>query len=120
MAEQRTIVNNLRKDMYSMTITDVSRKYSEFKNEYPKMFEYLTSTPPDAIDNAMLEQMFCLKERMQNSNMDKFDSDVVIGEILGKQYVYSLQGIQEPSQSEKLRALDKLRYKNKLDQEKGK
>lgn len=111
MAQFRHDIHNLLKDMETLTFGQINDKYSDLKEKCPKLFEYITTNEKNNIDMNILEQMLSLKERLDTNTIDKFQSDLILGETLGKKYIYTMDSVEEPSVEQKKQAVQKLMYK---------
>lgn len=101
---------DIRLDMENMTGRELSDKYNEFKEKYPKLYEYVTTSINDEYDEGLLEKMLVVKTNIDNGTMNKLSGEVVFGEILAKKYIYT--HIDEPSLEEKKIALEKIIKRN--------
>ena len=104
-------INEIRQKLSTSTKNDLEQEYKDFFDMYPKLFEYIITTQDHEFDMNMVKLMLSTKRRLDNGELDKFSCDLIIGEHLGKEFVYSLPGIDEPSIDDKKRAVSEITFR---------
>lgn len=63
---------------------EFEKKYAEFAERYPKLFQGACS---DVLDISQLKQMLQLRERVQNNSISLYDASAVVGQKMFDKYV---------------------------------
>ncbi len=77
-------------DSKKMTKLELEKKYEKFIELYEPLFKRASTLSPDLYDDDIktLKMMLKTKDDKDNGVIDKFHSDVYIGNTLGNKYVY--------------------------------
>ena len=99
-------VKKLRHDCVYLKESEIESKYSEFKDNFPKLY-YTTLTPN--FNMTMLENMLKFRNKAEQENIPDLVRDVTIGEEMAKKYLYPVVG--EPTVEQKKKAAKKVAQK---------
>lgn len=93
-------------DNLSLTPDQLTEKYKDFKQSFPKLFQIASETTN--IDESMriLDMMLANREKQKDGTLSKTNSDMVVGNQLGKKFIYPITGM--PTQKEFTRATKKI------------
>jgi hypothetical protein len=76
-------VANLKAD--GRTVAEIEEQLPEFKRDYPYLFEMIAEN--DTYDEANLNTMLSMLERMGNGNLNHHQATVIVGERLASKYI---------------------------------
>jgi len=116
----KTNFNGVIRDAKNCNIQELELKYSEFKNKFEKLYliaidAVFTGKVQEAINK--LDIMLKARNDMQSGKVSKLHTDMMVGNMLGKQYIYPLT--QTPSQEDYNRALKQITKKEQELLEEG-
>lgn len=103
------------KDCQTLTRNVLDKKYEKLRNLYPKIYNMAIDS---VVNNNVQESTNNLKmflktlEDINNKKISKENADMLIGNQLGKEYIYPITGT--PTQEDYTRAVKKIKkeYKN--------
>ena len=67
------------------TLAEIEEQLPEFKRDHPYLFEMITEN--DTYDEASLNTMLRMLDRMGNGNMNHHQATVIVGERLASKYI---------------------------------
>ena len=67
------------------TVAEIEEQLPEFKRDYPYLFEMIAEN--DTYDEANLNTMLSMLERMGNGNLNHHQATVIVGERLASKYI---------------------------------
>lgn len=93
-------------DTKKLTSKQIETKYMKFKEIFPKLYEMaINNEGQKSIDT--LSMMLKITEKKQEGKLNTFESNLAVGEELGKKYIYNKVGYQ-PSKEDYIRAISML------------
>lgn len=106
--------NGIIRDSKDMNSTDLEAKYLKFKESNGKLYDMaIDSVATGKVQEtfAMLQIMINARNNMQNGKISKFNTDIFIGNELGKKYIYPKTNT--PSTEDYKKAIDQIKEKIK-------
>lgn len=109
--------NGVIKNAKDMNIRELEIKYASFKESFSKLYEIaIESVATGKIQEAhdMLQMMLKARAGMQEGRTSKLTTDMLVGNQLGKKYIYPKTNV--PSENDYKKAFETI--KQKVDQDK--
>ena len=101
------------RDVRILDSNDLELKYTEFKKDNDKLYSMainsvVTGTVQESVKK--LKVMLAARENMNQGKISKLNTDMLIGNMLGKEYIYPKT--QNPSNEDYIRAINTIKKKD--------
>jgi len=96
--------SNLISDLDNLTLEEVEKKYSEFRIDFPKVYDLCLNSDSTTLPNLRL--MLKIREEVKTNSKSEIEANVQVSEFFAKKYVYPKTG--EPSLERKKEAIQKI------------
>jgi hypothetical protein len=104
--------NNIIRDTRVLNSTELDMKYSKFKTDFEKLYNMAI----DSVVNGKVQEnigklnmMLQARENMLSGKVSKLNTDMFVGNQLGKEFIYPLT--ETPSNEDYKKAIDKIKKK---------
>ncbi len=107
-----TSFNGIIRDAKELSVGELEIKYADFKEANNKLYEMaIDSVTKDTVQETlkMLKMMLTARDKMKNGTATKLNTDIFVGNELGKKYIYPKTN--KPSAADFKQALDKINEK---------
>jgi hypothetical protein len=100
---------SIANDNMTLTPDELNEKYKDFKQSFPKLFQIASETTNVNESMRILDMMLVNREKQKDGTLSKTNSDMVVGNQLGKEFIYPITGM--PTQKEFTQATKKIMKK---------
>lgn len=110
----RDIINDSKK----LNSAQLETKYKTFKTDIEPLYNMaIHSVATNSVDKSLhkLDMMLNARESMNSGRTDKLTTDMLVGNQLGKEYIYPV--VENPSSSDYKRAVDLIKKKDAIKEE---
>jgi len=101
--------NGVIRDCRNLSKEELDSRYVTFKTHFEKLYDMaIYSVAQDKVQDSLrkLDMMLIARENMKSGRVNKLNTDMFVGNQLGKEFIYPLTA--NPSSNDYKRAVEKL------------
>jgi hypothetical protein len=109
-SEITRLIKEILADSKKMSREKLDIKYAEFKDAFRQLYEViLDKNDHSSMKDLMIPYMLGMLEKKDKGEVDEFDTNVKVSNLIADKFLYKGNGIARPSEKEKKAKYDSMR-----------